>query len=61
MEEIEADILPYTAFPQAHWRKFRSTIPRERLNHEIDRRCSVAGIFPNRQTLTRLIEVALAE
>jgi len=61
MEEIEADILPYTAFPQAHWRKFRSTIPRATEPRDRPTLLSVAGIFPNRQTLTRLIEVALAE
>ena len=33
--EATTDILAYTAFPVAHWRKIRSTNPLERLNKEI--------------------------
>jgi putative transposase len=54
LEQAEADILAFYAFPAAHWRKLRSTNPLERFNKEIGRRTDVVGIFPNDQSLVRL-------
>src|ERR671928_393653 len=54
LEDAEADILAFYAFPAAHWRKLRSTNPLERFNHEVGRRTDVVGIFPDDQSLVRL-------
>jgi transposase-like protein len=54
LEDAEADILAFYAFPAAHWRKLRSTNPLERFNKEIGRRTDVVGIFPDDQSLIRL-------
>jgi transposase-like protein len=61
LEDAEADILAYMAFPEAHWRQIRSTNLLERLNREIARRADVVGIFPNRDAVLRLIGMVLSE
>ena len=48
-------------FPAAHWVKLHSTNPIERLNGEIKRRTNVVGIFPNEDTITRLVGAILME
>jgi transposase-like protein len=54
LEDAEPDILAFSAFPAAHWRKLRSTNPLERFNKEIGRRTDVVGIFPDDRSLIRL-------
>lgn len=55
------DLLAFTGFPQAHWRKIWSTNPLERLNGEIKRRTNVVGIFPNDASVLRLVTAVIVE
>jgi putative transposase len=55
------DLLAFTGFPVAHWRKIWSTNPLERINGEIKRRTNVVGIFPNDASIVRLVTAVLVE
>ena len=55
------DLLAFTEFPLAHWRKIWSTNPLERINGEIKRRTNVVGIFPNDPSILRLVTAVLVE
>jgi putative transposase len=61
LEEAEADLLAFYAFPADHWPKLRSTNPLERVNREIARRTDVVGIFPNDRSLIRLAASVVIE
>ena len=61
MDEAEEDVLAYFCFPASHRVKLHSTNTLERLNKEVKRRANVVGIFPNENSILRLIGAVLME
>ena len=61
MDEAEDDVLAYMSFPVDHWPKIHSTNGLERLNGEVKRRTDVVGIFPNEDSIVRLVGAILLE
>ena len=61
LRDAATDLLAFTEFPVAHWKKIWSTDPLERLNNEVKRRTDVVGVFPNPEALLRLAGAVLVE
>ena len=61
LEDAAEDVLAHMHFPREHRRRLHSTNPLERLHKEIKRRTNVVGIFPNRDSLVRMVATLLQE
>lgn len=61
IEENVPESLAVLALPTAHRRRMRTTNMAERLNREIHRRTAVAGLFPNEESLLRLVTAIVSE
>ena len=59
--DAEPDLTAFAAFPREHWQKIWSNNPIERLNREIKRRADVVQVFPDSESVTRLIGSVLLE
>jgi putative transposase len=61
LEEAAEGMLAYMHFPREHWRQLHSTNTLERIHKELKRRTRVVGIFPNRDSLMRMVATLLQE
>jgi putative transposase len=61
LADAEEDILAYMAFPPEHWTRLSSSNPLERTNREVKRRTDIVGVFPDQESVIRLVGAVLRE
>ena len=61
VEDGFAAATQFYAFPQAHWRRIKTTNGLERLHAEVKRRIRAVGAFPDRASALRLITAVALE
>ena len=61
LDAAETDLTAFAVMPTEHWHKIWSTNPIERLNREIKRRTDVVQVFPDQNSVTRLIGAILID
>jgi len=61
MIQTQNDVLASQQFPLAWQNQFHSTNPIERLNRVIKRRTDAAGVFPNVDSVFRLVGTLLRQ
>ncbi len=60
-QNAEPSLTAFTAMPKEHWQKIWSNNPIEHLNREIKRHADVVQVFPDHDSITRLISAVLLE
>ncbi|HQE49877.1 MAG TPA: transposase [Fervidobacterium sp.] len=55
IERFLPGLMSCTAFPKQHGKRIRTTNMMERVNRELKRRTRVVGVFPNEESLLRLV------
>ncbi|HDS1151351.1 TPA: transposase [Pluralibacter gergoviae] len=60
-DEAEADKLPDFGFPKTHRVKIHSAYTPDRLSEELNQLTDVVGIFPNEESILRLLDAVLTE
>jgi putative transposase len=54
IDRFRFDLWNYKAYPEAHWKRIRTTNLVERINKELKRRSRPVGAFPSDRSLMRL-------
>jgi len=61
LENSAHEVMTFYDFDRSTWKKIRTINFQERLNRDIKRRTRVVGVFPNIQSLLRLVTALLIE
>lgn len=61
LDEVAEESMAFFRFPRKHWKRIRTTNVMERNHREIKRRTRVVSIFPNSESLWRLVGALLCE